>query len=183
MIRSYAIIDGTKVLGFFEDVEEGPIQAEFPYQVTAEYVANYPTSSSPTEELHINEAGELFWLETANLDEIKVRQAAKITQSKISANMDYFIFGGKHIQADDASFRELLSTNGYVALNNAMPPDWPNGWKTMDNSYVVITDVATWKTFYNTMVTTGTANFKRSQELKAAIAAASTVQEVEAIVW
>lgn len=106
-----------------------------------------------------------------------------ITHCKIGANMNYFEFGGKQIQADDASFREIQSTNGYVALNNAMPPQWPGAWKAMDNTVVPIPDVATWKAFYNTMVATGTANFKRSQELKLAIANASTIPEVMAVVW
>lgn len=183
MIISYAIIEGTKVIGFFEDESEGPVSSEVPFRAVDTLVSDYPTADSPTKELHIDDAGTLYWIETATLSEVKARQVAKITQSKVSANMSFFVFNGKQIQADEASFREIQSTNGYVALNNELPPDWPGGWKAIDNSYVVIGTVATWRDFYNTMVTTGTANFKKSQGLKLAIANAATIEEVQAIEW
>lgn len=80
MMRSYALVQGlqgTRVLGFFEDVAEGPITIEAPYQATAEPVLNYPVADSPTKELHIDAAGALYWVETATLAELKAAAIAK----------------------------------------------------------------------------------------------------------
>lgn len=49
--------------------------------------------------------------------------------------------------------------------------------------YGVITDKPTWVAFYQAMTTQGTANFNKAQRLKAMVAAATTIVEVEAIIW
>lgn len=80
MMKSYALVEGmqgTRVLGFFEDVAEGPITVEAPYQATAEPILNYPIADSPTKELHIDAAGALYWVETATLDELKATAVSK----------------------------------------------------------------------------------------------------------
>lgn len=60
----------------------------------------------------------------------------------------------------------------------------PTGaWKAMDNSYVAIPDVGTFKAMHAAMTAQGTVNFGHSQTLKAALAAATTVEQIEAIVW
>jgi len=75
--------------------------------------------------------------------------------------------------------------NGYVSLNSAMPPGWASvgGWKAVDNTYVVIPDIAAWKAFYLSMFAAGNANFAKAQTLKAQLAAATTVEQINAIVW
>jgi len=64
-----------------------------------------------------------------------------------------------------------------------MPVDWVGGWKTIANTYVPIPDVATWGRFYLSMTGQGKVNFAHSQALKAQLAAATTAEQVEEIVW
>ena len=122
-------------------------------------------------------------VETATLSDLKARKCAEITKAKINANMDSFLFGGKKIAVDDASFREMQSTNGFVALNNEMPSGWPGGWKAVDNTYVIIADAAAWRTFYNTMVQAGLSNFNKSQALKLVLENATTAEQIQAVEW
>ena len=53
----------------------------------------------------------------------------------------------------------------------------------MDNSYIVLADVAAFKSMYASMTLQGTVNFGQSQNLKTTLAAATTVEQVAAVVW
>ncbi|HEY0063156.1 MAG TPA: hypothetical protein VGC21_13625 [Telluria sp.] len=77
MIISYAKIEGTKVVGFFEADDEGPNDVDFPHQATAMPVTGWPAADSPTKELHIDSSGALYWVETAALAQLKAAAIAK----------------------------------------------------------------------------------------------------------
>jgi len=70
-----------------------------------------------------------------------------------------------------------------IANLGAMPPGWPGGWKAVDNTVLPIATVADWKAFYGSMFASGNANFIHAQDLKTALAAATTAAQVAAIVW
>lgn len=70
-----------------------------------------------------------------------------------------------------------------IALTGAFPAGFPNAWKAMDNSYVAIPDVDAFKAMHAAMTAQGTINFGHSQDLKTALAAATTVEQIDAIVW
>ena len=53
----------------------------------------------------------------------------------------------------------------------------------MDNGYVPIVSVETWKMLYAAMVNQGLANFQKAQTLKQRVIESATVQEVNAIKW
>ena len=78
---------------------------------------------------------------------------------------------------------DIQGVNGYVTSTGSLPDEWPGGWKRMDNGYVPIVDVDTWKMFYKAMVDQGMTNFQKAQALKQRVAEATTVQEVYAIKW
>lgn len=84
---------------------------------------------------------------------------------------------------DALSRGDIDGMNGYVALYDALPPEFPGAWKAEDNSYYPIASVAAWKAFYASMVAAGTENFAHSEALKAQLAAAATAEEVAAVVW
>ncbi len=129
------------------------------------------------------ENNNIVWEETATLEEVKLQKNAEITAAKIAANGGRFIYMGEEILVDEASFREMQSTCAWVAMTQSMPNNWPGGWKTVSNTYVPIPNVPGWVEFYGTMVQSGLANFNRSQQLKLAIAAASTHEELLLINW
>jgi len=113
----------------------------------------------------------------------RARKVADINQARVSADGGYFEFGGKQIDTDLDSMRQINAVTNHVALMGDFPPGFPGAWKAVDNSYLPIPDVATWKEFISTMASKGVANFLRQQSLKADIAAASTMSAIDSIAW
>jgi hypothetical protein len=125
----------------------------------------------------------LVWRDDRTLEECRTEKNAEINQKRLLANRTSFVFAGKTIACDELSMLDIQSLNGIVALIGSLPPGFANEWKAIDNTYVAIPDKATWIAFMGAMVSTGQANFDRAQELKAALAAATTNADVDAITW
>jgi hypothetical protein len=123
------------------------------------------------------------WVDLRNLDEVKALRKLYVNISRTTANQTSFTFEGKQIAVDPLSRGDIDAIQSMVLMTNAFPAGWPGGWKTLDNTYVAITTVAEWQSFYTAMVNQGTINFGHAQALKAAIDAATTTEEVEVIVW
>ena len=117
------------------------------------------------------------------LSTAKANKNAEINAARLSANQSYFEFAGKQITADPLSRGDIDAVNGYVSLTGQMPPNWIGAWKTADNSWIPVADVATWTAFYSAMLNQGSVNFAKAQALKAAVIAAQSIAEVEAITW
>lgn len=117
------------------------------------------------------------------LEELKAAKNIEINAARFSANQGTFTHGGKTFACDLLSRGDIDGVNGEVALTGALPANFPGAWKAVDNTYFMIPDVATWTQFYQSMVATGTANFLHAQQLKAQLAAATTAEDVAAIVW
>lgn len=184
MIISYAKIEGTKVLGFFEADDEGPNDVDFAHQATAAPVTSWPATDSPTKELHIDAAGELYWVETATLAQLKEYKTAEITSQRLAADSDHFVYQGHAIRTADKDMFDLLIANARIMMSAPqMPTNWPGGWKDINNSYLIISTVDQWKAFFIAMYDTGIVNFMYSQQLKAMIFAAQTPEAVAAINW
>lgn len=128
-------------------------------------------------------AGLVEWQEMASLDDLREAKKIEINKCRELANTTYFEFQNKQIACDALAWKDILSANCYVALTGQMPEDWPGGWKTVDNSYVAIPDVATWTQFIGAMVSRGTAHFHHAQQLKALLGAAETPEQIAAITW
>lgn len=140
-----------------------------------------PTPTSRLRYLGAEVAPE--WEETATFDAIKAGKTAEINAAKEAANRDYFMFRGARIQADASSMLEIMTTNGWVALTGDFHPGFPKAWKTADNGYVPIPDVAAWREFYGAIAATGQANFDYAQTLKAQLVDATTPEQIAAITW
>lgn len=163
------------------------------YQNATHYVSNgIPTPYSDAQA--IAKARSIFiaskwsnvtfeWIDPRSLLDFKAIKNSYINNSRLIANQGYFTFTGKQIAVDSLSRSDIDATNGVVTLTNEMPDGWLGAWKAADNSYVIILDVATWTLFYKAMVGQGSINFAHAQNLKAQLAKATTIAEVEAIKW
>lgn len=143
-------------------------------------------------ELAARAAMEAGWLwqmpervavDARDLEASKAQKNAEINQKRLAANKSSFLFAGKSIACDELSMIDIQAMNGMILLINGLPPGFNNQWKAMDNTYVAIPDKAAWITFYGAMVATGQANFDHAQDLKDALAEATTTAEVDAITW
>ena len=119
----------------------------------------------------------------AALEAARIAKNTAINDARLAANFSTFTHAGKVFACDQLSRSDIDGTNGYVALYGVLPAGWPGGWKAVDNTYTAIADVAAWKAFYSSMFAAGNANFAHAQALKAQLASAATLQEVEAIQW
>ena len=128
-------------------------------------------------------ASTLQWVDQRTLDMAKAAKRAEINAARNRANTSSFTFGGKQIAADELSQRDIDKVALKVARSGQLPADFPGAWKAVDNTYVPIPDVATWDAFMDALIAQGTANFTRAQTRKAAIEVATTVGEVDAVVW
>ncbi|MDP1886635.1 DUF4376 domain-containing protein [Polaromonas sp.] len=117
------------------------------------------------------------------LEQLKAAKNQAINAWRLAANFTTFPHAGKVFSCDQLSRSDIDGTNGAMTLTNNLPPNWPGGWKAVDNTYIPITNRAEWEEFYLAMCAYGAVNFAHSQALKAALAAATTAEEVAAIVW
>ncbi|RJF99008.1 DUF4376 domain-containing protein [Noviherbaspirillum saxi] len=114
---------------------------------------------------------------------VKDAKNAQIDQWREEANNTVFTHQGKVIACDSLSFKDIASTASHIALFGTFPPDFPGGWKAKDKSIIPMPTIEHFKTFYASMAAQGTANFNKSQQLKAALATATTQVQVDEIVW
>jgi hypothetical protein len=145
-----------------------------------ETIGHQPPKPSP---IHVFNWATKTWEDPRTLADFKATKNLYINESRLKANYTTFQYSGKSIAADQLSRGDIDGVNGEVSLTGAMPANWQGAWKAIDNTYVIIPDVATWTKFYKAMVGQGSINFAHAQGLKAQLAAATTIEEVEAIVW
>lgn len=117
------------------------------------------------------------------LELLRNKKMSDINSARAQADGSYFEFGGKQIDADADSMRQINAITGYVALFNEFPPGFPGAWKTVDNSYLPLPDIATWKSLVQAMAVTGTSNFLKQQALKTDVAQAASMAAIESIQW
>lgn len=117
------------------------------------------------------------------LDTLKARKRAEITRQRLAADSGHFVYQGHAIRTADKDMFDLLIANARISMSTEMPANWPGGWKDMNDGYLPIGSVDSWKQFFIAMYDTGIANFTHSQALKDAIASAATAEDVAAIYW
>jgi hypothetical protein len=141
-----------------------------------------PWGGGPTQRLAWN-AGVPQWIETASLTELRVRKNAEINAAHELANRTSFTFAGTEIQANEHSMVQIQMTDAGIRRRGALRLDWQGAWKTLDNGYVLIPDVATWDLFMDAIEVTGAANFAKAQDLKQQVAAAQSEAAILSITW
>jgi Domain of unknown function (DUF4376) len=102
---------------------------------------------------------------------------------RAQANQTSFTHAGKQIECDALSRSDIDAVAGNVALTGSFPAGFPNAWKTLDNSYIELPTVQSFKDMYASMTLQGTINFGKAQDLKAELDAASTFAEIDAVRW
>lgn len=147
------------------------------------YPGNFPKSEITRWLVYIAPAAKTPEEIASELAAAKVAKNNQINAWRAAANQTYFVHAGKQIACDALSRSDIDAVAGSVALTGAFPANFPNGWKAMDNTYLSLPDVAAFKDMYASMTLRGTLNFGRSQTLKASLAAATTLAQVEAITW
>lgn len=113
----------------------------------------------------------------------KAAKNTQINQWRATANQTAFTHAGKLIACDALSRSDIDAVANSIALTGAFPAGFPGAWKAVDNTYIMLPNVDAFKAMHASMTAQGNINFGHSQELKAALAAATTVEQLTAIVW
>lgn len=113
----------------------------------------------------------------------KIEKNVQINEWRANANRTYFTHLGKQIACDSLSRSDIDAVAGSISLTGAFPVGFPNAWKAIDNSYIPLANVDAFKNLYGSMTLQGTINFEHSQTLKTNLVSATTLEEINAIVW
>lgn len=119
----------------------------------------------------------------ANLAAAKIAKNNQINTWRAAANQTSFTHSGKQVACDALSRSDIDAVAGSIALNGTFPTGFPGAWKAMDNSYIILPNTDAFKLLYASMTLQGTVNFGKSQTLKAQLASATTMEQVDAIIW
>ena len=118
-----------------------------------------------------------------NFATTKHNKRLQINDWRAQANQTSFTYAGKQIESDALSRSDIDGVMGSIALTGDFPAGFPNAWKALDNTYVAIPTVQSFKDMYSAMTLQGTINFGKAQQLKAELAAATTLAEIDAVIW
>lgn len=171
--------------GFYDRAIHGDSIPTDAVEITAEEHQALLAGQSSGKRIVADVAGRPYLADppAPTLDELKTAKNTEINAARATANASTFTHSAKVFSCDQLSRGDIDGVNGYVAIYGALPPEFPGAWKAVDNTYLPIGDVATWKGFYAAMVAQGGANFIHAQALKTQLAAATTPEAVAAIVW
>lgn len=118
-----------------------------------------------------------------DLTNAKAAKNLLINDWRGQANRTYFTHSGKQIACDVLSRSDIDAVAGHIALLGTFPTGFPGAWKALDNTYLVLPDVAAFKSMYASMTLQGTINFGKSQALKTSLAEATTLQQINMLAW
>lgn len=127
--------------------------------------------------------GDLVWQDARDLETVRAHKNQQINAWRAEADRGTFVFMDKQIQVDDLSRMAINAVSSEVALTGELPASFSKAWKALDNSYISIPDVLTWKQFVKAMVAQSTANFLKAQELKNLLQSYTTLAEIDALTW
>lgn len=117
------------------------------------------------------------------LADLKADKNAEINNARLLANSTTFTHLGYVIACDPLSRSDIDAVAIKVARSGEFTAGFPMAWKAVDNRLLPLATVADFDAFYDSLTAQGTANFNHSQNLKTALAAATTPEQIAAIVW
>jgi len=119
----------------------------------------------------------------ADLEKARTTKNSIINLALITANQSGFTYGNSRIASDPLSRSHIDAVNGYVSVFNKLPKGWLGTWKTEAGTELSIPNAVAWKQLYGAMVNQIQANFVKAEQLKDTVAAATTIEEIEAVSW
>jgi hypothetical protein len=119
----------------------------------------------------------------AELTSAKAAKYLAIDAMREVANNTSFIYLDKDIRCGPPDRGDIDGIMGRVAMKGTLPPDWPGGWIATDGTFLEMADADAFIVFYDAMVAQGITNFEYAGSLKAIVAAATTLAEINAVVW
>lgn len=184
------LIQNTRITGLATDEYSGPdIFINMPLDFDVEklnkyrYVNNILFIPDPADNPSGNPINDVPLTTNQQLIKYRLLKIEEINNARLKANETSFKHRGKLIACDKLSKDDITATNNEISNLGRLPAYWPGGWKTIDNSYIVISNLTQWHEFHSAMYNQGIMNFAKSQWLKARLLTISTVDEIKAVSW
>jgi hypothetical protein len=159
---------------------------------TTSIVRTEDGASIPMAEGNRDYADYLEWVAAGNvadpdpmmsLANLKKQKIEELNQARAAANQTTFDHAGKTFAVDALSRSDIDGVANNIGLFGTFPVGFPGGWRAIDGSALPMADIQAFKDFYASMTAKGSSNFAHSQQLKTALAAATTPEAIAAITW
>jgi hypothetical protein len=118
-----------------------------------------------------------------NLQAAIIAKLQYLAIAREQANLSNFTYLGKQYSATQTAQNDLNGIANFVSLNNSLPVSFNGFWLSISGDVLPLPNVAAFNTFYTAFVDQGNANFVKMTNLIAQAQAATTKQELDAIVW
>lgn len=125
----------------------------------------------------------MSWEDQRTINSMKIEKNTEINYEWDKSNQSGFEYLNKVFSTDPSSRSDIDGINGYIAIYGVFPDNWIGIWKAKDNTFITMSTVEEWKSFYSAMVSKGTANYLKAQTLKTTLKDAETYQDIEDIHW
>ncbi len=123
------------------------------------------------------------WNQDFLISNMKKMKSKELFDTYLKKKNSFFIYKDKKIATDENSLTTIDSINGFILMSGTLPENWIGGWKTLDNTYLEISDVEDWKLFYSAKTTFLNNCFIKFQELKSRLSSVTSIEEADALVW
>lgn len=135
-----------------------------------------PLTSAPT-------TLQPYTVPAPTLAELKAAKYIDINLFRSSAGNASFQYAGSMFPGDASARFEIYTVQGYVERTGALPDGLPANWPAADGSSLSVATVAEWDAFYAAFVSHIVTIVSHTADLQALIAAATTPEQVAAVVW
>ena len=123
------------------------------------------------------------WVDPRTLSEARQAKRAEIKEARNKANINGFKWKTIKFDNDTDSRIAIDAVQAFIAAYNTFPTGWDGVWEASDGHDEPLTTITQWNNFYRAMVDDAQTVRKKYQSRKASIDAATTIAEVDAIVW
>lgn len=181
-LMQYAVVDASGRVQSLRETDDCPLEAGESVIALQTAIATWPQIADH-KCLMCSPDGYLTAEDTRDIEAARAAKRAQINAAWAAADAGTFAYAGHAISADAASRGRIDAVTGCVLATGDLPAGWPGGWRDVDNQLAPITSTTDWGAFLGSMVAQGMANFAHAQQLKSTLDAATTLAEIDAVVW
>lgn len=178
-MTSYAKVTGGFVDAIYGQPSEADIEA-FSLVPVPGFV-RLPPRPSGSHKLVI-QGDTVVWHDPRTFEQIQNDKRLEIDGWRLKANSEGFTYQGKRVSTDTLSMLDISNAASQISSLQAMPLDWPGGWKAKEG-FIPISTVAEWNAFFNAMYSQGLANFNKARALKDLVNTAEDAQFIKDLTW
>ncbi len=119
----------------------------------------------------------------AQLSTAKSAKVQQIIGWVNAANQGAFPYAGRLFGYEPSNAQQIAVVMAHVTKHGVFPASWLGGWKDINRVPLQMATVDVFLEFHTAMVNQGFANFLAGEYLQAMVEQATTLEQVDAVVW